>query len=257
VGITRSVERTSAIVTAASGVRAFVARARSERTRRRLTPIDALPPSWPSRALPAAELTRAAGRSTADIDAFRIRQGAFEVLVMTPQVMAWRRARGDSIRKNPDPFSRTAFCQEDLRCDPLEAWGSWPEYLAERRAVVVIEVTPNVAPPPFFRRPDPVDFRQGDVNAMTLTSDGAAVGSIESARMEAVPNGDTYRAQRREVFHSVIYVFRPGDIVPSGATPRLELLVHDARRQNDPVRITIPAGVLEAVRRDVGSYADR
>jgi serine/threonine protein kinase len=233
---------------------ALLAAARREIAVRGLRPRETLPPSWPSRPIGAEALAEGARRKASELDPYRIAAGPFEVLVMTPQIMSWRRALVDSVRRRSDPFvlSRGIWCGGDVTCDPIESWSGWREYLAERRAVVVLEVAPAAARPPFLRSSDLVDFRQGDFSNLEVLRDGVVVTPIESTTIPAVANPDAY-GPRRPVFRSGIYVLRPADLIPGAATS-LQLVITDVRRPREPYRVTVPAGLLQAVARDLKGF---
>jgi hypothetical protein len=255
VGIARSAERQSTTVAAAAGVRAFLARAQSDRARRRLRPIDSLPPSWPARALSTAEVAEGYRRTEQSLDAYRVNASGFAIMVMTPQVLAARKTLADTLRRYFDPVRiEDRYCGEGDTCDPLEAWGPGREYLAERRGVVVIQVSPDSAPPPFTgQNRRVIAFRQGSLSSLTLTRDGTPVVPIESARIYAVPNVSKYPAQpaQRRAPYSGIYVYSALDFAAPG---RYELAMTDELRPRNPaVRALIPDPVLQAVRRDLGS----
>jgi serine/threonine-protein kinase len=253
-GLAASSARGSVQVTEARDLAAALGAARREIAARRLRPRDVLPPTWPSRPVPASALAEGARRRATELDPYRMAAGPFAVLVMTPQVMAWRRALADSVRRSSDPFvlRRGIWCGGEVVCDPIEAWIGWREYLGERRAVVIVEVAPAAARPPYLRNSELADFRQGDFVRLEILRDGVVVPPIESAVIPAVANPDAYQP-RRPVFRSGVYVFRPRDLI-AGPSTVLQLVVTDARRPGEPYRTTVPQGVLQAVARDLAGF---
>lgn len=253
-GLAAGSARGSVQVTEARDLAAALGAARREIAARRLRPRDILPPTWPSRPMAASALVEGARRSATELDAYRMTAGPFAVLVMTPQVMAWRRALADSVRRSSDPFvlRRGIWCGGEVVCDPIEVWAGWREYLGERRAVVIVDVAPAAARPPFLRNSELADFRQGDFASLEILRDGVVVPPIESAVIPAVANPDAYQP-RRPVFRSGIYVFRPRDLI-AGPSTVLQLVVTDARRPGEPYRTTVPQAVLQAVARDLAGF---
>lgn len=255
-GVTRDATASTATAVRGTAAQALVAAARTEITQRSIQPIAVLPPSWPSTPVSVAALNAGRRRTADEIEAYRHVENGFDIFLMTPQVMAWRKAVGDSLRRTASPFDQGNTCGAGGVCDPLEAWRSWDEYRNERRAVVVMQVSPAAARAPRIGVAEIVNFQRGDFLSLAMTADGASVTPIESARIDAVPNRAAYESQRRRVFRAGLYVFRPADfLTPTGAPRRVELSIIDETQPNRPLSVTIPPGVLQAVARDVASFA--
>ena len=123
-GVVRNGGGRSAMLVPASVARAFVREAQAERSSKNLQAVDSLLPTWPSRPLAADELQSGIRRTSKDLDAFRVRGRDFEALIMTPQILALRKAEADTLRKYFNPGSTsTMFCDGNGPCDPIEAWG--------------------------------------------------------------------------------------------------------------------------------------
>jgi hypothetical protein len=253
IGVTRSATASTATLVDARVVRALVERATTDRAARRLVALDSLPPSWPATALSEERINEGVARTTRDLDAYRFRSGGFDVLVMTPQVVRWRRAQADTVRKGAALFEIGVSCpaSEEI-CDPLEQWKpALGDYLAERRGVVIVQVSPEVAPAPGIGVRRNIDFRTGNFQTMSIRADNDVVVPIESARIFAVPNPQAYTQRNRQAFVAGVYVLSPASLL-RGRTPRtVELTITDATRPDAPVRITIPASVLQAVATDL------
>jgi serine/threonine protein kinase len=251
IGLVRSGGGRSAMLVPASVARAFVREAQQAKTSRNLQAIDSLLPSWPSRPLPADEIAAGIRRTTKDLDPFRVRgRGEFEALVMTPQLLALRKAEADTLRKYFDPGnSSTMFCDGSAPCDPLEAWSGLADYLRERRGVVVIQVAPTRLPPPRRGEHARVDMnrRQGLVRVQLMRGN-AVVDPIEQQRIMSVVNPNEYPENQRELLYSGLAVFNPNELLAGG---NLELRIFHQGRE--PQRLPIPASVVEAVRRDLAS----
>ena len=251
VGLVRSGGGRSAMLVPASVARAFVREAQAERTSKSMTAVDSLLPSWPARPLAADEIAAGVRRTTQDLDAFRVRgRGEFEALVMTPQILALRKAEADTLRKYFNPgSSTTTFCDGNGPCDPLESWGGLGDYLGERRAVVVIQVAPTRLPPPYRGEHARADMnRRPAFVRLRLMRGSTEVAPIEGHRIVSVVNPSDYPENQRESLYSGLYVFNPNDVLAGGT---LELQIFHGG--NNPQRLPIPAPVVERIRNDLAS----
>jgi hypothetical protein len=209
---------------------------------------DTLYRTWPLRAVPAADLQLAEG-ATPDLTAFRVQQGGYDVLAMTPQLLAWRVAKSAPPPVEDNPFAIPA-ASPVTPADPLLAWASWREYRDERRAVVVLMISPDKAAYPELPT-KPLDARKGDVLAVTLTRDGTPVVPLERQRLAAVGNLDVYRREKKAIPNAAVYVFHPADLAPAGGTFQLEVIDADPKRR---ITIPLPASLLQAIARDVAPW---
>jgi hypothetical protein len=209
---------------------------------------DTLRRSWPLRAVPTSDL-RAAESSTPDLTAYRVQQGGYDVLALTPQLLAWRLAKSAPPPVEDNPFAIPA-APSAAPPDPLLEWSDWRAAREERRAVVVLVVSPDKAAYP--QQPDkPLDARKGDVLSARLTRDGSVLVPLDSQRIAAVGNGDVYRREKKAIPHAVVYVFHPADLAPGAGSYQLEVSDVDAKRR---VTIVVPGALLEAVARDVAPW---
>ena len=251
IGLVRSGGGRSAMLVPASVARAFLREAQSAKTSRNMQAVDSLLPSWPSRPLAADQIAAGIRRTTRDLDGFRVRgRGDFEALVMTPQILALRKAEADTLRKYFNPgISTSTFCDGTGPCDPIETWGGLADYLNERRAVVVIQVAPRLLPPPFRGEHRRVDMnRRPALVRFQLMRGNTAVDPIEQHRIYSVINPSEYPENQRELLYSGLAVFNPNDVLAGG---NLELRIFHGGR--DPLRLSIPAAVIENIRRDLAS----
>ncbi len=234
-----------AVVTAPS-LRAAAASARNAAAK--LVPNDTLYRTWPQRAVPTADLAAAEGRAI-DLTPYRVQAGGFDVLAMSPQVLAWRVAQSAPPAAEDNPF---AIPSAPVRAapDPLIQWKPWRAYRTERRAVVVLVVSPDKAA--FPEHPDkPLDARKGDFYSMALTRDGVPLVPIESQRIAAVGVLDAYRRDKKVVPNAGVYVFHPADFAATGATYQMEVADVDRGRR---VTITLPGAMLQALARDLAPW---
>ena len=247
-GVTGIVTRRRGGVTVvtAGALRALLASARPLAAR--LSPNDTLYRTWPQRAVAASDLDAAETRPV-DLGGYRTARDGFDVLAMTPQVLAWRLAQSAPPPVEDTPFaipSRTTTTPSD----PLLEWRAWRAYRQERRAVVVLVISPERAA--FPARPDrTLDARRGDFFAMSLSRDGTPLVPLESQRIPAVSNVEPYRRERKPVPNAGIYVFHPADFAASGATYQMEIVDGDKNRR---VTLTLPAAMLQSIARDLAPW---
>jgi serine/threonine-protein kinase len=252
VGIARSSGGRSASLVPASVARAFLREAQAERRAKSIEATDSLLPSWPSQPMPSSQMVAGTRRTSADLEAFRVRgRGDFEALVMTPQILALRKSEADTLRKYFNPgLSTTMFCDGSGPCDPLEAWSTLGDYLSERRAVVIIQVAPRQLPPPFrgeHNRPDM--NRRPVLTQVELARGGTVIAPIESHRIYSVINPTDYPENQRDALYSGLLVFNPLELVQPGG---LELRIRTLGGR-DQIRLPIPDSVVEAIRRDLAT----
>lgn len=244
--------RGSATLVTADALNAL--RAAARRRRSEVQPNDTLVPSWPVTPVPSREIAAALTRSEADLRDFQASQDGITVLLMTPQVMAWR---SDQVKQNLAASQVMAISdsQPRRRIDPIQNWRAWNDYLAERRAVVVLHVTPELAAYGRLSRQGVVDLRRGDIASVRLYRDNALVAPIETARIAAMVNPEAYRAQGQYAYNAGINVYTPRDFAPQsdGRWPEMRLEIVDARPSRT-VKLTLPVAALQAVQRDLSPF---
>jgi serine/threonine protein kinase len=212
--------------------------------------IDSLPPTWPRRAVRAEALTEAQSRTRDEIiRRYGMSSGDFDILVMTPQVVGWRQRKVREARQ-ASPFGAADFCTQGELCDVLEEWRSGRDYVTERRAVVIVQVSPRAALQPKFgafatRKPE---FRRGNVGAMSLTRDGVVTQPIEATRVHAVVNPEAYPENQR--YYSAIYVYSAD--VFAGAQRIFLTVVPEGG--GGPANFQLKNEIVQAVAADVGPY---
>ncbi len=240
--------RSGALQLAATpGIAPLMARARAARSAARVDTTSL--PVWPAKRIAESARTTGASMSEKEIDAYRTRRDGFEVLVMTPQVVAWRRAATAASGRSDNPFAVDKPAAGKGTRDPLQRWSEWEEYWRERRAVVMIDASPEATRPPFAGSTKPVEFKKGDVDGFVLLRDGVEVPAIESSRVVAVPDPELYNG--RTVFHSGVAVYAP-EAFATGSRFRLE--VRDASRPGRSIGVDLSSKTIERVRADLGPY---
>ncbi len=238
--------RGNVVIANAAALRALVATARPAASR--LTTNDSLFRTWPARAVGASELT-AAEAASFDLAGYRATQGGFDVLAMTPQLLAWRLAQSAPPAVEDNPFEIGAKTPGGPP-DPLLEWKSWRAYREERRAVVIFHVAPDKAAYP--QRPDkPLDARKGDFYSLTITRDGTPLVPLESQTIHAVGNVDMYRREKKAIPNAGIYVFHPADFAAASATYQVVIVDADQKRR---VTMALPATMLQSIAKDLGPW---
>jgi len=218
-------------------------------------PTDSLLPVLPPDPFPKAPIDAVSALPRLDVDVYRTGGGPFRVLVMTPQVMAWRQAQADkalAARKHDDPRKAAQW----RRIDPIEGWRDWRDYLDDRRAVVVVNVMPEGAAFPFYEADKLQNFDGGNFKSMVITRDGVPIVPVEKVRIPAVLNVDEMRASGRQVPMQGIYVYRIRDFAPRavGTTAAYAVRIVDAAQPDKPISIPIQPAMIEQLWKDFTPY---
>jgi putative serine protease PepD len=218
-------------------------------------PTDSLLPVLPSDPFPKAPIDAVSALPRLDLDVYRTGGGPFRVLVMTPQVMAWRQVQADkalAARKHDDPRKAAQW----RRIDPIEGWRDWRDYLDDRRAVVIVNAMPEAAAFPFYEADKLQNFDGGNFKSMVITRDGVPIVPVEKVRIPAVLNVDEMRATGRQVPMQGIYVYRIRDFAPRavGTTATYAVRIVDAAQPDKPVSIPIQPAMIEQLWKDFTPY---
>jgi serine/threonine protein kinase len=246
-GVARSNSSSGLLVAGAGAAKTFLSAAMASLGK--VKAIDSLPPTWPSRPVELEALREGERRSPAQIDRFRLPdKDEYSVLIMTPQVVAWRKHFADSLRGHPSLIGN--YCHKEENCDSIEWWLKWNEYVTERRAVVIVQISPKVAPAPQIGRPPTkLTFRGRKFGSLELVRDNVPATPIEAARIHAVTNPGDYSPDQQ--FNSGIYVFTASDFVGG----RVELRIYDESPKPKQTTIGISKDVLAAINADLAAYA--
>jgi serine/threonine-protein kinase len=252
VGLALRRPRGVATVVTADGLDAFLRTA--VRRRRDVVPNDTLVPTWPATPIAQRDINAALTRGESDLAPFQVTQDGLTVLLMTPQVMAWR---DDQVKQKIQASQVMSLSDSQPRrtVDPIQHWREWTDYVRERRAVVAVHVTPELAGYGRLTRAGVVDLKRGDVTGMRLYRDNVFVMPIETTRIPAMVRPESYRAVNQYVYNAGIGVYAPRDFAPKsdGSWPEMRLEIVDAR-PGRTVRITLPVAALQAVQRDLSSF---
>lgn len=218
-------------------------------------PSDSLLPVLPADPFPKAPIDAVSAVANLNLQVYRTGAGSFRLLVMTPQIMAWRQVQADKAladRKQHDPQKAAQW----RRIDPIEGWRDWRDYLDDRRAVVVVNVMPDGAAFPFYDADKLQSFDGGNFKSMVITRDGVPIVPVEKVRIPAVLNVDEMRASGRQVPMQGIYVYRIRDFAPRavGTTANYAVRIVDAAQPDKPVIIPLQPALIEQLWKDFTPY---
>lgn len=190
---------------------------------------DSLLPVVPGDPFPQAPIAAVSVLPQVDLRPYRAGAGPFRMLVMTPQIMAWREKQAKAAlaaRKAKDPRKAARW----THIDPIEGWRDWDDYLADRRAVVIVNVGPEQTEFPYYEADKLQSIGEGSVGDMKIYRDGVEVIPVEKVRVPAVLNVAEMRAAGRPIPMQAIYVFRIVDFAPRavGTVASYKVTITDA-----------------------------
>jgi S1-C subfamily serine protease len=232
-------------------------RARDSVTAAHFKPVsDSLLPVVPREPFPSEPIAAVSGLgATLDLHNYRLEVGPFRVFMMTPQVMAWRETQAGKAlmeRKRNDPKKAGAW----TTVDPIEGWRDWSDYLGERRAVVVFNVTSDKTAFPFYEADKIQGIDEGNFKDMKIYRDGVEIVPVEKVRIPAMLNVDQTKAAGKTVALQGIYVYRVEDFAPRavGTTATYTISIVDAAKVAQPYKVTMLAGSVEQMWKDFTAY---
>ncbi|MDB4910382.1 MAG: HtrA protease/chaperone protein [Gemmatimonadetes bacterium] len=232
-------------------------RARDSLTAARFKPVsDSLLPVVPREPFPSEPIAAVSGLgATLDLHNYRAEIGPFRVFMMTPQVMAWRETQAVKAladRKRSDPKKAGGW----TAVDPIEGWRDWSDYLGDRRAVVVFNVTSDKTAFPFYEADKLQGIDEGSLRDMKIYRDGVEIIPIEKVRIPAMLNVDQTKAAGKTVAMQGIYVYRVEDFAPRavGTTAAYTITLVDAAKPAQPYKAPLLAGMIEQMWKDFTAY---
>lgn len=232
-------------------------RARDSLTAAHFRPVsDSTLPVVPREAFPSEPIAAVSGLgATLDLHNYRAEAGPFKVFMMTPQVMAWRETQATkalSDRKRNDPKKAGSW----TAVDPIEGWRDWSDYLGERRAVVVFNVTSDKTVFPFYEADKIQSIDEGSFKDMKIYRDGVEIVPVEKVRIPAMLNADQTKAAGKTIGMQGIYVYRVEDFAPRavGTTAAYTVSVTDAAKPAQPYKVPLLPGMVEQMWKDFTAY---
>jgi S1-C subfamily serine protease len=242
---------------AAPVIASALQRARDSLSGAHFKPVsDSLLPVVPREPFPSEPIAAVSGLgATLDLHNYRAEDGPFRVFMMTPQVMAWREtqaAKALADRKRSDPRKAAAW----TAVDPIEGWRDWSEYLADRRAVVVFNVTSDKTGFPFYEADKIQGIDEGNFKDMKIYRDGVEIIPVEKVRIPAMLNVEQTKAAGKPVAMQGIYVYRVEDFAPRavGTTAAYTMTVVDAAKPGQPYKVALLPGMVEQMWKDFTAY---
>ncbi len=189
---------------------------------------DSLIPTWPDTPIPTNKLgVQALATTESRIASYQLPGDDITVLVMTPQVMKFRSREAT--------FNPMAIDSRPSR-DQIAAWGPWADYVAERRAVVILDAAGHSASFPFTSGSN----QRADIREIRLYRGDTLVTPIETGRYPSAAGTPGSAPWSR------VAVYSPFEFRPRG---NYWVEVDDARRRT--ARIELKVGTLEAIRSDL------
>ncbi|MBA3831447.1 MAG: serine protease [Chthoniobacterales bacterium] len=217
---------------------------------------DSLLPVVPRDPFPSEPIAAVSGLgATLDLHNYRMESGPFKVFMMTPQVMAWREVQAGKAladRKRNDPKKAGSWTS----VDPIQGWRDWSDYLGERRAVVVFNVTSDKTAFPFYE-PDKIQgIDEGNFKDMKIYRDGVEIVPVEKIRIPAMLNADQTKAAGKNVAMQGIYVYRVEDFAPRavGTTAAYTISIYDAAKPAAPFKVMVLGSSVEQMWKDFTAY---
>ena len=221
-------------------------------------PSDSLLPVLPGESVPASLASEVRGRAGFDLDPYTRQLDAFRVVLMTPQVAAWRQAAAEK-----EAAARSAKGEKlvDGRVDPIQGWADWSDYARGRRPVVLVGVAPRASNKqsvgrglgsllgavtgkinvgdidpsddgvifPYYGGGEIKEF-YGDAREVVVLKDGEPLEPVDQVRIPAALNASDYAAKNRKMPMQVVQVYRAEDFAPrpGGRPARFQVMVRDA-----------------------------
>jgi S1-C subfamily serine protease len=217
---------------------------------------DSLLPVVPREPFPSEPIAAVSGLgATLDLHNYRVEIGPFRVFIMTPQVMAWRETQAVkalSDRKRSDPKKAGAW----TTVDPIEGWRDWSDYLGERRAVVVFNVTSDKTAFPFYEADKIQGIDEGNFKDLKIYRDGVEIVPVEKVRIPAMLNVDQTKVAGKTVAMQGVYVYRVEDFAPRavGTTAVYTMTIVDAAKPAQPYKVPLLAASVEQMWKDFTAY---
>ncbi len=189
-----------------------------------------------------------------DAKARMARNGDVRVIIMPTPIFAWRAAQA---RAWKDAHQRPAGGTYDM-VDPIEQWSAWSSLVTSRRAVYVLEVTPDKVPWPSYAPEKMFDIKRGDVATVELLRDGAIIALDASSHIPALVNATAHATAGKPVPNAFVAIISPTTFLPrdDGSLPKIELLVHDTTRNGAITRIQLGDSFVRRLYDDFAPWRD-
>ena len=183
-----------------------------------------------------------------------VRGGDVRAVIMPTPIFAWRAAQA---RAWKDANARPIGGVYEM-VDPIEQWSAWSALVSSRRAVYVLEVTPDKVPWPSYAPEKIFDMKRGDVASVELLRDGASIALDASSHIPALVNAAAHTTAGKPVPNAFVATIPPTAFLPrdDGSLPKIELLVHDASRNGAITRIQLGDSFVRRLYDDFAPWRD-
>ncbi|HXY29800.1 MAG TPA: S1C family serine protease [Gemmatimonadaceae bacterium] len=248
--------RVSTAIPAAQLLDALAAARDSMLMGRARPPSDSLLPLIPREAFPDEPIAAVSSLGgTLQLQNYKLDASPFRIFMMTPQIMAWREAQATKAladRKQRDPKRAASWTQ----IDPIEGWRDWQDYLDDRRAVVIFNITSDKTDFPFYE-PDKIQsIDDGNFRDMKLYRDNVEIVPVERVRAPAMLNAEQNKAAGKGMPMQGIYVYRIEDFAPraAGTMASYTMVLTDASNAAKPIKALLPPPMIEQMWKDFTAY---
>ena len=205
-----------------------------------------------------ARFPEAAARATiargVDAKARMVRNNDVRTVIMPTPVFLWRAEDGRAWKQGHP----TAAGTMPEIVDPIEAWSAWPSLVSSRRAVYVIEVSPDRTPWPSYAPDKIFEIKKGDVESVELLRDGSPVPLESTARISALVNTAAHQSAGKPTPNAFVAMIGPTTFMPreDGSLPKIEVLVHDASRGGAITRFALSESLVRRLYDDFAPWRD-
>ena len=185
---------------------------------------------------------------------YQAETGPFHLMMMTPQVMAWRQQQALNAlaaKKQDDPKRYAMF----TKIDPIQGWLDWDEFLSDRKAVIVFNVMPDDANFPYYQ-PDKIrNIREGSFRDMKIMRDGVEIIPVEKLRTAGMLNVEQLKAAGNPIPYQGVYVYRVSDFAPRavGTVASYTVVITDHATLKQ-YKVTLQSAMIEQMWKDFTPY---
>ena len=189
-----------------------------------------------------------------DAKARMVRNNDVRTVIMSTPIFLWRSEAGRAWKEaNPNA---TGAARESV--DPIETWSAWPSLVSSRRAVYVLEVSPDRTPWPSYAPDRIFEIKKGDVESVELLRDGSPIALESTARIPALVNATAHQSAGKPTPSAFVATIGPTTFMPrdDGSLPKIEVLVHDASRGGAITRFALSESLVRRLYDDFAPWRD-
>ena len=189
-----------------------------------------------------------------DAKARMVRNNDVRTIIMSTPIFLWRAEDGRAW-KEAHP-NATGAARESV--DPIETWSAWPSLVSSRRAVYVLEVSPDRTPWPSYAPDKIFEIKKGDVESVEILRDGSPIALESTARIPALVNATAHQSAGKPTPNAFVATIGPTTFMPrdDGSLPKIEVLVHDASRGGAITRFALSESLVRRLYDDFAPWRD-